>query len=385
MENSNQVPTASARPGQANSAKVQLGPDSFSTPKALKGNAFAITTSLLQEIQLGTKKQKREPIEKIKPGLVKEMKHAILLNVPDLIEKRLPDTLFQRLHQPQPNITVIDGSRLLPRVDSANDASTPVTNDGQDCVDTQHDLSSSTLLEKQCQANEGTATVEDADRQHLQNGGLGEKPPVEDSYAASVSEKGPSVDPHLPINLSHPSAPPSSTLSIESTARVPDIEVIFNHLSNNESEALYDDNKKKWIDWPDTAAQRKENDIASYLNKILGCIRYFLYGTRDRDDEWIFSSLFADKPIMDRNVCRKPDLALVRRKYSRAFKWEHIRGVAEIKTKVRSLRKIGNESSKYIREMFFRRQYGTSLCSALFSRQHENGSIQIRSLWGSRF
>ncbi|KAL5521656.1 hypothetical protein ACEPAF_2404 [Sanghuangporus sanghuang] len=251
MENSNQVPTAPARPGQANSAKVQLGPDSFSTPKALKAR---------------DKKQKREPIEKINPGLIEEMKHAILLNVPDLIEKRLPDTLFQRLHQPQPNVTVVDGWCLLPRVDSADDA--PVTNDGQDYADTQHDLNSSTLLEQQPQASEATATAEADDGQYLQNGGLGEKPLVEDSHVASVSEKSPCVDPHPPIDLSHPSTPPSSTLSTESTTRVPDIEEIFDHARGQLPATDAELEPTGGVDGPsDSAAEDGQNMQASLNDK----------------------------------------------------------------------------------------------------------------------
>ncbi|OCB90189.1 hypothetical protein A7U60_g2651 [Sanghuangporus baumii] len=103
-------------------------------------------------------------------------------------------------------------------------------------VRTPSDLNSSTLLEQQPQASEATATAEADDGQYLQNGGLGKKPLVKDSHVASVSAKSPCVNPHPPIDLSHPST--------ESTARVPDIEEVFNHLSNNEPEPLYDDNKK---------------------------------------------------------------------------------------------------------------------------------------------
>ncbi|KAL5476818.1 hypothetical protein ACEPAI_3004 [Sanghuangporus weigelae] len=55
---------------------------------------------------------------------------------------------------------------------------------------------------------------------------------------------------------------------------------------------------------------------------------------------------------MDQGVCRKPDLVLVRRKSSEGFEWEDIRAVAEIKTNARSLKQIGIDSGKYIREMF---------------------------------
>ncbi|KAL5521653.1 hypothetical protein ACEPAF_2401 [Sanghuangporus sanghuang] len=163
MENSNQVPTAPAHPGQANSAKVQLGLDIFSTPKALK-------------------EASRHALSSFK-GCTSRNQTSL--------------------------------SCLLPRVDSADDA--PVTNDGQDYADAQHDLNSSTLLEQQPQASEATATAESDDGQYLQNGGLGEKPLVEDSHVASVSEKSPYVDPHPPVDLSHPSTPPSSTLQKKGT------------------------------------------------------------------------------------------------------------------------------------------------------------------------
>ncbi|KAL5476840.1 hypothetical protein ACEPAI_3026 [Sanghuangporus weigelae] len=337
--------------------------ETFSTPKVLKGNAFAIASSLLRQQFLPGKKKKniqpieriKQPLEKIKPGLNKEMKYAILLDVPGLIEKRLPDTLFQRLACLQPLIIVVDGSELLPHADSDRDASMPVTDDGQDhpcTADVQDAPNSSTLPEQQHQANEGIVTVEADDNRHPQNGGDGEEPAAVDTHAATVSYNSPNIAPHPLINLSRPSTPSASVPSTESIAPFPGVKEIFKHLSDKESEPLYDDVEKKWIDWPETSAQRKENEIAGYLNKVLERVRSFLYGTSDGDDDWIFSSLYADKPIMDEGVCRKPDLVLVRRKDSEGFEWEDIRAVAEIKTNARSLKQIGIDSAKYIREMF---------------------------------
>ncbi|KAL5514330.1 hypothetical protein ACEPAG_2418 [Sanghuangporus baumii] len=332
----------------------------FSTPKVLKGNAFAIASSLLRQQILPGKKKKniqpieriKQPLEKIKPGLNKEMKHAILLDVPGLIEKRLPDTLFQRLAGTQPLIIVVDGSKLLPHADSDRDASTPVCDDDEDHPDIQDGPNSSTLPEQQRQANEGTATVEADDNRHPQNGGDGEDPVAVDTHAATVSDNSPNIAPHPLIDLSRPSTPSASVPSTETIASFPGVKEIFKHLSDKESEPLYDDVEKRWVDWPETSAQRKENEIAGYLNKVLERVRSFLYGTSDGDDDWIFSSLYADKPIMDQDVCRKPDVVLVRRKDSGGFEWKDIRAVTEIKTNAKSLKQIGIDSAKYIREMF---------------------------------
>ncbi|KAL5521652.1 hypothetical protein ACEPAF_2400 [Sanghuangporus sanghuang] len=225
----------------------------LSTPKVAKGNALAIGTSLLlQQIRSGKKARKtrqpigkvkpptekiKQPIEKIKPGLDKEMKHTILLDVPDLIEKRLPDTLFQRLACPQPLIIVVDGSELLPQADSDSDASTPVTDDGQDhlCTgDAQDGPNSSTLPEQQHQA----LTVKADDKQHPQNGGNGEEPVAEDTHVASVSDNTPNVDPHPLSDLSRPSTPPARVSDTESIAPFPGVKEIFKHLSDKESEPL---------------------------------------------------------------------------------------------------------------------------------------------------
>ncbi|KAL5476841.1 hypothetical protein ACEPAI_3027 [Sanghuangporus weigelae] len=338
--------------------------NTLATPKVSKGNALALRTSLLiQQILSGKKEKKniqpieriKQPLERIKPGLNKEMKYAILLDVPGLIEKRLPDTLFRRLACLQPLIIVVDGSELLPHADSDRDASMPVTDDGQDhpcTADVQDAPNSSTLPEQQRQANEGIVTVEADDNRHPQNGGDGEEPAAVDTHAATVSDNSPNISPHPLIDLSRPSTPSASVPSTESIAPFPGVKEIFKHLSDKESEPLYDDVEKKWIDWPETSAQRKENEIAGYLNKVLERVRSFLYGTSDGDDDWIFSSLYADKPIMDEGVCRKPDLVLVRRKSSEGFEWKDIRAVAEIKTNARSLKQIGIDSAKYIREMF---------------------------------
>ncbi|KAL5521655.1 hypothetical protein ACEPAF_2403 [Sanghuangporus sanghuang] len=226
----------------------------LSTPKVAKGNALAVRASLLlQQIRLGKKEKKtrqpiekvkpptekiKQPIEKIKPGLDKEMKHAILLDVPGLIEKRLPDTLFQRLARPQPLIIVVDGSELLPQADSDSDASTPVTDDGQDhlCTgDAQDGPNSSTLPEQQHQANEGNLTVKADDNQHPQNGGDGEEPVAEDIHVASVSDNTPNVDPHPLSDLSRPSTPPAR---VSDTDPFPGVKEIFKHLSDKESEPL---------------------------------------------------------------------------------------------------------------------------------------------------
>ncbi|KAL5514332.1 hypothetical protein ACEPAG_2420 [Sanghuangporus baumii] len=272
------------------------------------------------------------------------MKRAILLNVPGLIEKRFPDELFQKMHYPQGDITVVDGSGLL-RADSADATPISITTDGQAVLDInkpQDDSDTSPVLHKQAKASKA------AEDNNLENVEDNEQPLAENSHASSMS-KSPYIEIHPFNDLFHPSAPTSSASCTEPTTPV---EEIFYRLSNNRSEPLYDDNKRKWIDWPDTGAQRKENDITIYLNKILECVRSFLYGTNDGDNDWIFSSLFADKPIKDQSVCRKPDLVLVRRKDSEGFEWEDIRAVAEIKTNAKSLKQIGVDSSKYIREMF---------------------------------
>ncbi|KAL5498643.1 hypothetical protein ACEPAH_1998 [Sanghuangporus vaninii] len=225
----------------------------LSTPKVLKGNALVKRTSLLlQQIKPGKNSQPTEnikqpterikqPIEKIKPGLDKEMKHAILLDVPGLIEKRLPDTLFQRLACPQPLIIVVDGSELLPHADSDSDASILVTDDGQDhpCTgDAQDGPNSSTLPEQQHQANEGNATSKADDDHHPQNGGDGKEPVAEDTHVASVSDNSPNVDPHPLSDLSRPSAPPARVSDTESITPFPGVKEIFKHLSDKESEPL---------------------------------------------------------------------------------------------------------------------------------------------------
>ncbi|KAL5476817.1 hypothetical protein ACEPAI_3003 [Sanghuangporus weigelae] len=313
--------------------KAYQGAHTFTTPTDLKGGRLDTTDN-----------RDGSSIEKIERIPLKEMKHAILLNVPGLIGKRFPDKLFQRLRHPRGDITVVDGSGLL-HADSADVTPISITNDYKVVLDInkpQDDSGTSPVLDQQAQVSEA------AEADSLQNVEDSEEPVAEDSHVSSMS-KSPCVDPHSLSDLFHPSAPTSSTSSTESTVPV---EEIFYHLSNNKSESLYDDNKKKWIDWPETGAQRKENEIAEYLNKILGCVRYFLYGAKDGADDWIFSSLFADRPIMGQGVFRKPDLALVHRKDSGCFEWEHIRAVAEIKTNAKSLKQIGIDSSKYIREMF---------------------------------
>ncbi|KAL5476819.1 hypothetical protein ACEPAI_3005 [Sanghuangporus weigelae] len=230
--------------------------NTLATPKVSKGNAFAIRSSLLKQQFLPGKKEKniqpieriKQPLEKIKPGLNKEMKHAILLDVPGLIEKKLPDTLFQRLACLQPLIIVVDGSELLPHADSGRDASTPVTDDGQDhpCTADVCDVpDSSTLPEQQRQANEGIATVEADDNQHPQNGGDGEEPVAEDTHAARVSDNSSNIDPHPLSDLTRPSAPSAGVSSTESLAPFPGVKEIFKHLSDKESGPLYDDVEKK--------------------------------------------------------------------------------------------------------------------------------------------
>ncbi|KAL5514311.1 hypothetical protein ACEPAG_2399 [Sanghuangporus baumii] len=237
---------------RATNPKTPTKPKRFktvATPKAVKGNAFAIRNSLLKQQVLPGKKEKniqpieriKQPLEKIKPGLNKEMKHAILLDVPGLIEKRLPDTLFQRLACPQPLIIVVDGSKLLPHVDSDRDTSTTVTDDDQHhpyTADVQDAPNSSRLPEQQRQANEGIATVEADDNQHPQNGGDGEEPAAVDTHAATVSDNSPSIDPHPLSDLSRPSTPSASVSSTEPIVPFPGVKEIFKHLSDKESEPL---------------------------------------------------------------------------------------------------------------------------------------------------
>ncbi|KAL5521627.1 hypothetical protein ACEPAF_2375 [Sanghuangporus sanghuang] len=280
------------------------------------------------------------------------MKHAILLNVPGLIGKRFPDKLFQSLRHPRGDITVVDGSDLLPHARPADVTSTLFTNDRHTSVEigeAQHDSGPPLVLEQQAQATEATETVETG---NLQNGGPedNEVAPAEDSHVTSVSES-PCFDTHPPNDLSRRSAPPSSTSSTESSTPEPSVEEIFKCLSKG-PEPLYDVERKAWVDWPETSTQGKENEIAVYLNTILGRVRCFLYGTEEGQEDWIFTAEHAGKPIEDGRICRNKGLALVHRTCRSGFSWKDMRGLIEVKATESDLAKIGRSSCNHICKMY---------------------------------
>ncbi|KAL5476842.1 hypothetical protein ACEPAI_3028 [Sanghuangporus weigelae] len=136
------------------------------------------------------------------------------------------------------------------------------------------------------------------------------------------------------------------TSSTESITPESSVEEIFKCLSKG-PKSLYDVERKAWIDWPETSAQGKENEIAVYLNTILGRVRCFLYGTKEGQKDRIFSAEHAGRPIEDGRIWRNKGLALVHRKCRSGFSWKDMRGLAEIKATenyaetIRDLYKLG--------------------------------------------
>ena len=175
-----------------------------------------------------------------------------------------------------------------------------------------------------------------------------DKEPPSDSWALNESSA-------VPPSSTCPSTPSSATFIGEDDSdrdddHVPILDELFATLC--EAEPLYDVSRQEWVNWPDTGKQKKEHEIADYLNKLVDRVREARNIAR-RDDDWVFSAKKSESPL-DTHIKRKPDIMLVRRKEANSedIQWKEIRGVGEIKSTEYDLKKLARESTKYSREMF---------------------------------
>ncbi|KAL5522096.1 hypothetical protein ACEPAF_1953 [Sanghuangporus sanghuang] len=199
------------------------------------------------------KKAKLETVNDINKALEGELMDSILEDAPNLIEKRFPAVLFQRLRGQHGSISL------------ANDPDFPNHKDLKDFD------------------SRSGPVVQDGGS-HVHAPSQGPIPSDRDVF------DGPS------IHDTDSSRPHPSNESATPPTPCPILDEIFTDMTSG-SDKLYDSVQKKWLRWPETNKPGKEEVVCKFLNEILARARRFLYGSdRGPEDstEWIFSAKYAN-------------------------------------------------------------------------------------------
>ncbi|KAL5514298.1 hypothetical protein ACEPAG_2386 [Sanghuangporus baumii] len=245
-----------------------------------------------------------------------------IMKIRDLVEKKFPDVLFERLRRQEGKIALVKDSQAstLDNCDIESTSSTPTSAGNVSCYESDKlrglDAFSS-------QAHPDAAEM------------------------PSDGELCPRDDPSL-CTTDDPST--KSQEKEDGTKTVLD-EIIDFFVDGTDPDPLYLKEEKRWSGWPETPKSEGKwvEDVADFLNKIIETAFKFLYGEECLQQDYAFSAEYTCKLG---GVEEKPDLVLVPCEPcedSSCDAWDLVRAIAVVKPENHSLNDFAEELEQHAR------------------------------------